>query len=268
METRFMNIQEDLLLSNHLMISIDQSMKNMPIIKRGEFQNCFIVQNLILMKINKFAFYHDNTSLKKYKIPEGPTTIKKLLTDDQYHCYFPFFKKHNLIFVDQLTSLCKNFLLSIFELKEKRYTSYFKVTPTTKRLYTDLTRILYKNQRTLELKNNIKDIITYRDITHNLKGSITVYPYNNKTDKEKIAIFDIEDITDDYEKEIVFRSCFGCYRSHKGLKGLVAQEGKHKCIILGTTTSVLRISATKQPLRHLENMAYIQPEISGHFIKE
>ncbi|GBB92458.1 hypothetical protein RclHR1_20080001 [Rhizophagus clarus] len=154
------------------------------------------------MKINKFAFYHDNTSLKKYKIPEGPTTIKKLLTDDQYHCYFPFFKKHNLIFVDQLTSLCKNFLLSIFELKEKRYTSYFKVTPTTKRLYTDLTRILYKNQRTLELKNNIKDIITYRDITHNLKGSITVYPYNNKTDKEKIAIFDIEDVLE--TEEVVF----------------------------------------------------------------
>ncbi|GBC09188.1 hypothetical protein RclHR1_08680005 [Rhizophagus clarus] len=37
---------------------------------------------------------------------------------------------------------------------------------------------------------------------------------------------------------------------------------------LRATTNALHISATKQPLRHLGNMAYIQPEISGHFIKE
>ncbi|GES80391.1 hypothetical protein GLOIN_2v1787415 [Rhizophagus clarus] len=203
------------------------------------------------MKINNFDFYQDKNSLQKFKILGGPTIIQELLTNDQYHHYFPFFKKHNLIFIDQLTSLCKNFLLLIFELKEKRYTSYIKVTPATKKLYDNFTKILCNNQKTLELKDNIKNLIAYKDITHNLKGSITIHPFNSATDKGKIAIFDIEDvlemeeivfrkifkidlkllladhlkqITDDYEKGIVFKTCPRCYRGHKGLKGLDMQE--------------------------------------------
>ncbi|GES88596.1 hypothetical protein RCL_jg24008.t1 [Rhizophagus clarus] len=109
--------------------------------------------------------------------------------------------------------------------------------PTTRKLYDNLITILCINTTILELKQHIKDAIIHQNTIHNSKGTKTVHPYNDKTDKGRIIIFKADNIL---EEELVF----------------------------GTTNTVIRISVTKQPLSYLGNCCYLQLEISEHFIKE
>ncbi|GBB96053.1 hypothetical protein RclHR1_26720001 [Rhizophagus clarus] len=106
------------------------------------------------------------------------------------------------------------------------------------------------------------------DIEDILEETETVFDKIVNIDSKLIFTNHLIQVNSDLEKGLVFKSCEGCHLERNNL-GILSMRGwKPSCVIIGATTEAIRISATGQCFKHPENKNYLQPDISGNFIKE
>ncbi|CAG8745720.1 11067_t:CDS:2, partial [Rhizophagus irregularis] len=242
MEIRFLNIQQQLLLENHPLYVIDYKLiQKIRKIKNVGFKYHFILNNIKLMIENKFSIAKNAGLLIEYNMENGPTPLRDVISDNIYIKNFNMLQENNLIFVDQITTLDKNYLLSIEEMELKRYTKLIstkRMSQEHRKSYERIIIDLSCSKISFKIKTQIHDNMLALDEIYNLKGTIllpaTILPekgativsrltrgkFQNRTvfgrviktnvDNKIIYFNHFETLTDDFEKNIILRKCEGC----------------------------------------------------------
>ncbi|GBC32176.2 kinase-like domain-containing protein [Rhizophagus irregularis DAOM 181602=DAOM 197198] len=263
MEIRFLNIQQQLLLENHPLYVIDYKLiQKIRKIKNVGFKYHFILNNIKLMIENKFSIAKNAGLLIEYNMENGPTPLRDVISDNIYIKNFNMLQENNLIFVDQITTLDKNYLLSIEEMELKRYTKLIstkRMSQEHRKSYERIIIDLSCSKISFKIKTQIHDNMLALDEIYNLKGTIllpaTILPekgativsrltrgkFQNRTvfgrviktnvDNKIIYFNHFETLTDDFEKNIILRKCEGCELGTLNAE-VFKKKVQSKCLII------------------------------------
>ncbi|CAB4418121.1 unnamed protein product [Rhizophagus irregularis] len=303
MEIRFLNVQQQLLLENHPLYVIDYKLiQKIRKIKNIGFKYHFILNNIRLMLENKFSIADNAGLLTEYNIEGGPTLLRDVLSDDVYIKNFNMLQENNLIFVDQITTLDKNYLLSIEEMELKRYTKLIstkRMSQEHRKSYERIIIDLSCSKISFKIKAQIHDKMLAIDEIYNLKGTvllpttvlpekgativsrITRGPFQNRTifgrviktevDSKIIYFSHFETLTDDFEKNVILRRCEGCELGTLNAE-VFKKEIKSKCLIIERIDSTFLLSPNRwnkqHHLKRLQKNTYYYEGISANFYDE
>ncbi|PKY31581.1 hypothetical protein RhiirB3_393426 [Rhizophagus irregularis] len=212
------------------------------------------------------------------------------------------FPENNLIFVDQITTLDKNYLLSIEEMELKRYTKLIstkRMSQEHRKSYERIIIDLSCSKISFKIKTQIRDNMLALDEIYNLKGTIllpaTILPekgativsrltrgkFQNRTvfgrviktnvDNKIIYFNHFETLTDDFEKNIILRKCEGCELGTLNAE-VFKKEVKSKCLIIERIDSTFLLSPNRWNKQHhskrLQKNTYYYEGISANFYDE
>jgi ribonuclease HI len=303
MEVRFINIQQQLLLENHPIYVIDEKLiHKIKQIKNIGFKFHFILNNIKLLIENNFKFARNDNIMIKFNVEGGPTLIRDVVSNGVYIKNFMTLQDNNLIFVDQITILDKKYLLSIEELEMKSFVKLLNTKRMSKKngkLYENILADLAVSRTSYRIKPNIVDQILFVDEVYNLKGTIllptTILPEKGATvvskmtrgvsqnrtifgriikiDRDNNVVFfnHFENLTDDYEKNIILRKCKGC---ELGIINADVFKGeiKSNCLIVEHIERVFLLSPYRWNKQHhskrLQNCTYYYEGVSVNFYDE
>ncbi|CAB5369186.1 unnamed protein product [Rhizophagus irregularis] len=303
MEIRFLNIQQQLLLENHPLYVIDYKLiQKIRKIKNVGFKYHFILNNIKLMIENKFSIAKNAGLLIEYNIENGPTPLWDVISDNVYIKNFNMLQENNLIFVDQITTLDKNYLLSIEEMELKRYTKLIstkRMSQEHRKSYERIIIDLSCSKISFKIKTQIRDNMLALDEIYNLKGTIllpaTILPekgativsrltrgkFQNRTvfgrviktnvDNKIIYFNHFETLTDDFEKNIILRKCEGCELGTLNAE-VFKKKVQSKCLIIERIDSTFLLSPNRWNKQHhskrLQKNTYYYEGISANFYDE
>ncbi|CAB4418122.1 unnamed protein product [Rhizophagus irregularis] len=211
-------------------------------------------------------------------------------------------QENNLIFVDQITTLDKNYLLSIEEMELKRYTKLIstkRMSQEHRKSYERIIIDLSCSKISFKIKAQIHDKMLAIDEIYNLKGTvllpttvlpekgativsrITRGPFQNRTifgrviktevDSKIIYFSHFETLTDDFEKNVILRRCEGCELGTLNAE-VFKKEIKSKCLIIERIDSTFLLSPNRwnkqHHLKRLQKNTYYYEGISANFYDE
>ncbi|CAB5382454.1 unnamed protein product [Rhizophagus irregularis] len=240
--------------------------------------------------------------LIEYNIEGGPTPLRNVISDNVYIKNFNMLQENNLIFVDQITTLDKNYLLSIEEMELKRYTKLIstkRMSQEHRKSYERIIIDLSCSKISFKIKAQIYDNMLAIDEIYNLKGTIllptTILPekgativsrmtrgqFQNRTvfgrviktnvDSKIIYFNHFETLTDDFEKNIILRKCEGCELGTLNAE-VFKKEVKSKCLIIERIDSTFLLSPNRWNKQHhskrLQKNTYYYEGISANFYDE
>ncbi|POG60799.1 hypothetical protein GLOIN_2v1787415 [Rhizophagus irregularis DAOM 181602=DAOM 197198] len=211
-------------------------------------------------------------------------------------------QENNLIFIDQITTLNKNYLLSIEEMELKRYTKLIstkRMSQKNRKSYERIIIDLSCSKISFKIKAQIHNDMLAIDEIYNLKGTIllpatilpekgatvvsriTRGPFQNRTifgrviktnvDSKIIYLNHFETLTDDFEKNIILRKCEGCELGTLNAE-VFKKEVKSKCLIIERIDSTFLLSPNRWNKQHhskrLQKNTYYYEGISANFYDE
>ncbi|CAB5296989.1 unnamed protein product [Rhizophagus irregularis] len=251
---------------------------------------------------NKFNIAENAGLLVEYNIEGGPNLLRDVISDDVYIKNFNMLQENNLIFIDQITTLDKNYLLLIEEMELKRYTKLIstkRMSQKNRKSYERIIIDLSCSKISFKIKAQIHDDMLAIDEIYNLKGTIllpatilpekgatvvsriTRGPFQNRTifgrviktkvDSKIIYFNHFETLTDDFEKNIILRKCEGCELGTLNAE-VFKKEVKSKCLIIERIDSTFLLSPNRWNKQHhskrLQKNTYYYEGISANFYDE
>ncbi|POG60800.1 hypothetical protein GLOIN_2v1847398 [Rhizophagus irregularis DAOM 181602=DAOM 197198] len=224
---------------------------------------------------NKFSIAKNAGLLIEYNMENGPTPLRDVISDNIYIKNFNMLQENNLIFVDQITTLDKNYLLSIEEMELKRYTKLIstkRMSQEHRKSYERIIIDLSCSKISFKIKTQIHDNMLALDEIYNLKGTIllpaTILPekgativsrltrgkFQNRTvfgrviktnvDNKIIYFNHFETLTDDFEKNIILRKCEGCELGTLNAE-VFKKKVQSKCLIIERIDSTFLLSPNR-----------------------
>jgi hypothetical protein len=188
MELRLTKLQTTFLLEKSPLLEFPYNLNEVKRINK-KYHNNFIINNILMMKLNKFEFQHDSDVKKiKNNYIEGADyrspLIRTILKKDIYIKNFKFFFTYRLIFLDQILTLKGNQILGIQLLQQCGYVLE-KMTKNHLDYHVEYEEI--RNELTMD-GFNFKPEIKFIDNGTSLKGT-------------KLLIANVNDISRDRRKQ-------------------------------------------------------------------
>lgn len=121
MEIRFLNIQDHFTLTQHPVLAIDKEFTLIEKYNKQPFKNSFITDNILLMKAHYFSFKLHPTIVQEHKILGETLLIKEVLSNHTFAKGFNFISDNKIRYFDQLTNCDNMHLLTLTELKERKF---------------------------------------------------------------------------------------------------------------------------------------------------
>jgi hypothetical protein len=118
---RSLQIQKEFLLEKSIFLEFPYNLHEINQVN-SKYKNNFIIRNLLLMNENNFNIKNDRNEkkIKNNYIRGDNILIRKILDKKFYINNFFFFKKYNLIFLNQITHLDRTQILGESFLKRRK----------------------------------------------------------------------------------------------------------------------------------------------------